>query len=499
MFRRACGAVVGSSCGQSGVSFRGLASISQATIALQSRLHEVDPEVFDIIEHEKARQRRGLNLIPSENYTSRAVLDALGSVMQNKYSEGYVGKRYYGGNEWIDASEALAQRRALEAYRLDPEEWAVNVQCLSGAPANFYVYSAILEAHERFMALDLPHGGHLSHGFQTPTKKISATSKFFECLPYHLDEQTGYVDYDGLAKNAAIYHPKLIVSGASAYSRHFDFPRLREIADQNGAYLMNDMAHISGLVAADVVPSPFDHCDIVTTTTHKSLRGPRGSMVFCRKGLRGQDKKGQPIYFDLEQRINQSVFPGFQGGPHNHTITALAVALKQAQQPEFRTYQEKVLANAQALASSFESRGYSLVSGGTSNHLLLLDLRNKNVDGAKAERILELVNISVNKNTVPGDRSAMMPSGIRVGTPAMTTRGFDGQGEMDQIVGYVDRAVQISKAVMDATGKKGMKVWREELASGKYDQDIAALRQEVEDFTSTKPAIGFDESEMKFR
>lgn len=298
-------------------------------------------------------------------------------------------------------------------------------KALSGSPANLYALSAVCQPHDRIMGLDLPHGGHLSHGFvhlylpsnpplidnryQTPSKKISKTSAYFETMPYHLDLKSGYIDYDSLERLAEIYRPKVIVAGTSAYSRTIDYPRMRKIALQYGAYLLSDMAHISGLVAADVVASPFPHSDIVTTTTHKTLRGPRGAMIFYRKGVRSVGKKGDKVMYSLEDSINASVFPGHQGGPHNHTISALAVALKQAKTQEFREYQENVLKNAKALAKKLgkDGLGYEIVSGGTDNHLLLVDLKPKEIDGARVERILELVNVSVNKNTIPGDISAV--------------------------------------------------------------------------------------------
>merc|ERR1711865_1302978 len=235
---------------------------------------------------------------------------------------GYPHARYYGGNEFIDQAEELCRNRALSAFKAEPAKWGVNVQPLSGSPAKMYVYSALLKPHDRIMGLDLPHGGHLSHGFQTPTKKISMVSLYFETMPYRLDEATGYIDYDALEANALLFRPKLIIAGTSAYARHIDYPRMRAICDKVGAYLMADMAHISGLVAAGVVPTPFDHADVITTTTHKSLRGPRGAMIFFRKGLRSVSKKGEDVLYDLEGPINQAVFPGHQGGPHNHTISA---------------------------------------------------------------------------------------------------------------------------------------------------------------------------------
>jgi glycine hydroxymethyltransferase len=343
------------------------------------------------------------------------------------------------------------------------------------------------------MGLDLPHGGHLSHGYQTPTKKISMISKYFETVPYRLDEQTGLIDYDKLEELATVYRPKLIVAGASAYSRLIDYKRIKTICDQINAYLLSDMAHISGLVAAKVIPSPFPSSDIVTTTTHKSLRGPRGAMIFYRKGLRREDKKGNKEMYDLEGPINSSVFPGHQGGPHNHTITALAVALQQAKTPEFAHYQQSVLKNAQALSnrlgSSKESGGlgYNIVSGGTDNHLVLVDLKDRNIDGARVERILELVGVASNKNTVPGDRSALKPGGLRMGTPAMTTRGFC-EDDFKRVADIVHRAVTITQSVDKQAvegGHNTLKKFNAFLGSGEEVTEIQQLRKEVSDWVGT--------------
>ncbi|KFM26246.1 Serine hydroxymethyltransferase, mitochondrial [Auxenochlorella protothecoides] len=509
---------------------------------LNAPLSEVDPELYDIIEHEKNRQWKGLELIPSENFVSKSVMDAVGSIMTNKYSEGYPGARYYGGNEFIDQAESLCQKRALAAFRLDPAEWGVNVQSLSGSPANFQagscsVYTALLKPHDRILSLDLPHGGHLSHGYQTDTKKISAVSIFFETMPYRLSEETGLIDYDALERTAELYRPKLIVAGASAYTRHYDYPRMRQIADRHKSILLADMAHISGLVAAGVVPSPFDYADVVTTTTHKSLRGPRGAMIFYRKGVKGQDKKGNDIKYDLEGPINFSVFPGLQGGPHNHTISGLAVALKQAAGPEFRAYQEQVLANCQALAKGLLDAGVNLVSGGTENHLVLADLRPRGVDGSRVERVLELAHIAANKNTVPGDVSAMVPGGLRMGTPALTSRGFV-ESDFAKVAAFVNRGVDIAKELKGKHGPK-LKDFRDALATdvrpgmgegngdgmavgvdiakelkGKHGPklkdfrdalatdvppQIQELKEEVEAFATQFPTIGFEKADMRYK
>ncbi|EDK46978.1 serine hydroxymethyltransferase, mitochondrial precursor [Lodderomyces elongisporus NRRL YB-4239] len=457
---------------------------------LSKPVSEVDPEMASILEQERTRQRQCISLIPSENYTSKSVMELLGSEMQNKYSEGYPGERYYGGNKIIDKSESLCQQRALEAFGLNPEEWGVNVQALSGAPANLYTYSAILEVGDRIMGLDLPHGGHLSHGYQTNTAKISFISKYFQTMPYRLDELTGLIDYDTLEKNAQLFRPKVIVAGASAYSRVIDYKRMKQIADKVGAYLMSDMAHISGLVSAGVTESPFPYSDIVTTTTHKSLRGPRGAMIFFRKGIRKVTKKGKEIPYELERKINFSVFPGHQGGPHNHTISALAVALKQCAEPDYKKYQQAVVDNAKHFANELQSKGFDLVSGGTDTHLILVDLSSKKIDGARVEAVLERANIAANKNTIPGDTSALFPSGLRVGTPAMTTRGF-GFDEFTKVAELMDEAVAIA---IELKAKEQGKVPKELLASFKKLADesdkVKELGQRVAEWTTTYPVPG---------
>ncbi len=405
----------------------------------------------------------------------------------------------------------------MQTFGLKDSEWGVNVQrkctfpelvihvnrsiALSGSPANLYTYSALLNTHDRIMGLDLPHGGHLSHGYQTPTKKISAISKYFETLPYRLDETTGLIDYAKLEELATLYRPKIIIAGTSAYSRLIDYNRMQEIARKVGAYLLADMAHISGLVAAKVIPSPFEFADVVTTTTHKSLRGPRGAMIFFRKGVRRVNPKTkEEEMWNLEDPINSSVFPGHQGGPHNHTITALAVALKQAQSNEFRSYQEAVLLNAKAFAKRLGDPkekgglGYTIVSGGTDNHLVLVDLKPQGVDGARVERVLELVGVASNKNTVPGDKSALKPGGLRMGTPAMTTRGFQAE-DFVRVADVVNRAVTITqrldktaKEAAEAKGRKNagsVKAFLEYLGEGEHETEIVQLRSEVEEWVGT--------------
>jgi glycine hydroxymethyltransferase len=388
-------------------------------------MDQTDPALHTLLVQEQQRQRDSIELIASENYTSKAVKTCLGSCLTNKYSEGYPGARYYGGNEVIDKVENLCRDRALELFRLDPTQWHVNVQPYSGSPANFAVYTALLKPHDRIMGLDLPAGGHLTHGFQTPTRKVSATSLFWESMPYTVDPQTGLIDYDDMERRALAFRPKLLIVGASAYARDFDYARFRKVADRIGAILMADIAHISGFVATNQMNDPFPFCDVVTTTTHKTLRGPRSGMIFCRS--------------KYAKQVDDAVFPGLQGGPHNHQIAALATALKEAATPEFKQYIHQVRENARALAAALKEQGFKIVTNGTDNHIVLVAL-SSTVSGKEAEKALETVGISANKNTIPGDKSALNPSGLRLGTAAITTRGAT-EADCREIASLIAQAI----------------------------------------------------------
>lgn len=458
---------------------------------LQDDISTDDPEMNALIKEEKDRQRKGLELIASENFASKSVLQALGSCLNNKYSEGQPGQRYYGGNEVIDKIELLCKKRALEAFGLNPDEWGVNVQPHSGSPANFAVYTALVGPHGRIMGLHLPEGGHLSHGFMTPSKKISATSLFFESFPYKLDPVTGTIDYDKLAENARLFLPKMIVAGISCYSRHLDYKRFREIADENGAYVLADMAHVSGLVSAGLAPSPFEFCDVVTSTTHKTLRGPRSGLIFFRKGVRKVNKDGTKVMYDIEKKINEAVFPGLQGGPHNHQIAAVAVALKQANTPEFKAYQRQVLANAQVMAKEFIAKSYTLVSGGTDNHLIWVDLRPMQIDAHRAESVLEQLGIALNKNTCPGDKSALRPGGLRIGSPALTSRNFK-EADFVKVAGFIDQGIKLTKDIQGNCGPT-LKEFKAKLAEDEsVKAKISGLKKQVEEFAIQFPLPGFD-------
>lgn len=405
---------------------------------LKTNLNKFDPEISTYIQEEFNRQKDSIELIASENVTSKPVLECLGSVLTNKYSEGYPGKRYYGGNEVIDKIENLCKERALEAFNLDKEVWSVNVQPYSGSPANFALYTAVLNPHDRIMGLNLPSGGHLTHGFYTKNRSISATSTYFESLSYDINDE-GYIDYDELEKSARRFCPKLIIAGYSAYSRDLDYKRFREIADINNSYLLCDMAHFNGFVATGLLNNPFEYCDFVTTTTHKTLGGPRAGMIFCKK--------------EYETRVNDAVFPGLQGGPHEHQIGALATQLKYVKTDEYKEYIIQVLKNSRELAKHLIKFGFTILTGGTDNHILLIDLTNKGLSGNKVEKLCEIVNISLNKNAVKGDKSALNPNGIRIGTPAITTRGMK-EKDMIMIAGFLDIVVKKGLEIQETSGKK---------------------------------------------
>ena len=362
----------------------------------------VDPEVAAAIAHEESRQNRKLELIASENFVSRAVMAAQGSVMTNKYAEGYPGKRYYGGCEYVDVAEDLARERLKQIFGCDH----VNVQPHSGAQANTAVYFAALSPGDKVLGMNLSHGGHLTHG-----SKVNLSGKYFHFFEYGVNAETEMIDYEELGRIARETQPKMIVAGASAYPRIIDFARFKAIADEIGALLFVDMAHIAGLVAADLHPSPVPYADFVTTTTHKTLRGPRGGVILCKE--------------EWAKKIDSAVFPGIQGGPLMHVIAAKAVCFKEALQPEFKQYQQQIVDNASVLAQELVEQGLRLVSGGTDNHLMLVDVRPKKLTGKEAESILESINITVNKNSIPFDpEKPTITSGIRIGTPALTSRGF---------------------------------------------------------------------------
>lgn len=377
-----------------------------------------DKVIENLIKKENQRQLQTLNLIPSENYASKDVLAALGSPLTNKYAEGYSDLRYYGGNEYIDKIENLCKERALKLFHLQPLTWSVNVQGYSGSPANLAVLSALVPFGEKIMGLRLDMGGHLTHGHP-----VSITGKLWKSVQYGVDRKTELLDYGEIMKIAKREKPKLIIAGFTAYPRIIDFAKFRKIADAVGAYFMVDMSHFAGLVAGGVYPSPFKYADVVTTTTHKTLRGPRAALIFSKK--------------ELASKIDKAVFPGLQGGPHANQIAAAAVALHEAMQPSFKKYARQVVKNAKVLAAELKKKGFRLVSGGTDTHLLLIDLRNKGITGKRASDLLEAEGIIVNKNTIPYDpRPPMDPSGIRLGTPALTTRGMK-EKEMKQIADLI--------------------------------------------------------------
>lgn len=410
-------------------------------MAMMDELKKVDPAVAEAIDKELGRQRSKLELIASENIVSKAVMEAQGSVLTNKYAEGYPGKRYYGGCEFVDIAEQLAIDRAKKLFGVE----YVNAQPHSGAQANMAVFFALLNPGDTVMGMNLTDGGHLSHG-----SPVNMSGKYFHIVSYGVAEGSELIDYDALEKTALECKPKMIVAGASAYPRIIDFPRLGEIAKKAGAYLMVDIAHIAGLVAAGLHPSPVPYADVVTTTTHKTLRGPRGGLIMCRDA-------------EFGQQFNKAIFPGIQGGPLMHVIAAKAVALGEALTDEFKEYQAQVVKNAKALAKGLTDRGFRLVSGGTDNHLLLVDLTNKNITGKVAQNVLDEVNITANKNTIPFEKlSPFVTSGLRLGSPALTSRGFkeEDMAEVAAVIALVlenpesEEAKNEARARVDALCKK---------------------------------------------
>ncbi len=443
-----------------------------------------DLQIFDLIRKEEDRQSNGLELIASENYVSEHVLRAMGSVCTNKYAEGYPGKRYYGGCEVVDQIEQLAIDRLKEIYKA---EWA-NVQPHSGAQANMAVTMAVLQPGDCFMGLDLSQGGHLTHG-----SPVNTSGMLYKAVPYGLDSNTGRVDYDALEAKALECRPKLIIGGASAYSREWDYRRMRDIADKVGAVLWIDMAHTAGLIAAGLLENPVEYAHVVTSTTHKTLRGPRGGIILIGKDFddpRGRRTPAGAVK-KMSQVLDSIVFPGVQGGPLEHVIAGKAVAFFEAMQPEFVQYQKQVVANAATMAEEFVSRGYKLVSGGTDNHLMLIDLRTRfpKVSGRIAEKELEKAGITLNKNMVPFDnRSPFQTSGVRIGTPAVTSRGFV-EHDMLKIVDFIDKVLSSCSDNIEALSlKKGEEATGEQSAMlQRHSEVLAAVKKEVRQMTAGVP------------
>lgn len=445
-------------------------------------LKEHDPELWEFIELEKRKQWAGLEMIASENYANKSILECLGSILTNKYSEGYPGSRYYGGNQYIDQIENLAISRALIAFSLNKEDWGANVQPYSGSPANFAVFTGMIKPGDKIMGLDVHSGGHYSHGYQTETKKLSATSLFFETKSYKTDEKDGLINMIELKKNVLEFKPNIIIVGASAYPRDFDYKQFREAADSVGAYLMADISHISGLIATGELNSPFAYCDVVTTTTHKSLRGPKAGMIFF-------NKKRDP---SLEEKINFAVFPMIQGGPHNHQIAAIATQLKEVATPQFKNYIQQVKKNAKALASFLMDKNYKLITDGTDNHCILWDVRPFKLNGKEIETVCELAHISLTENFIIGDNSSI-PGGVRIGTLALTTRGLL---EKDMVVvgEFLERVVKIS---VDAKNKSGTNS-KQFITEVENDDNLKKLLKDVEEFSMQFYIPGVDFEKMKY-
>jgi len=451
---------------------------------LKQPLKVADPEMFGLIKEESERQRKSINLIASENYASVAALEAMGSSLNNKYSEGYPGARYYGGCEVIDKVETLAQKRALEAFNLDPALWGVNIQGLSGAPANMAIYFGIGGAGVKILGPELMHGGHLSHGFYLRDKKVSATSAYFNFAHYRRDPVTDLWNYDEIDLIADRFKPKILIAGYSSYSHHYDYKKMKEIIDKQDGYLVSDISHISGLVSAGLCPNPFDHSDVVMTTTHKTLGTVRNALIFFRKGVRKTTKTGQEMY-DLETRINEGVFPGHFGGPHNHAIGGCAVGLKLVTHPLYKEYQKNVAENAKVLCDEMQKKGYPIVGNGTSNHLSIVNVKEKGIDGARVDYFCSKVNISINKNVIPGGQNAVVPGGVRLGSPAMTTRGCT-KKDFVEIANYLDRAIQMSMEFKK--DKQKLENYKQSVDEAiKSNDKVKSFKREVEEFSSKFP------------
>ncbi len=436
-------------------------------------LQHQDPEVYGIIEKEKVRQKEGLEMIPSENYASVAVLEAMGSILNDKYAEGYPGKRYYGGNIHIDEIERLTQKRACEVF--GAVDYHVNVQPYSGSPANIEVYLGLLELGEKIMGLKLAHGGHLTHG-----DPVSLSGRAFKFVHYEVDAESEVLDYAKIAALAKKEKPKILLSGFTAYPRLIDFRKMHDIAQEVGAVSMADISHISGLIIGGMHPSPFPFTDVVTTTTHKTLRGPRAAMIFCKE--------------EYKEKIDKAVFPGMQGGPHEHTIAAVAVALREAQQPEFKKYAAQIVKNAKALAQTLLDEKLKLVSGGTDNHLLLIDLRPFGPGrGIFLEKALEAAGITVNKNPIPNDSSPpYYPSGIRLGTPALTSRGMK-EAEMQKIGKWIAKLAQeFAKTEMPEEKEKRATTVKDFTKSLPAHPLVKEVGEEVRAFAAKFPVPGID-------
>lgn len=425
-------------------------------------------KIQDIIQNEITYQQKQLKLIPSENYASKEVMDAVGSVLMNKYAEGMAGKRYYQGNSNMDQIEEICKERALKLFKLDSKEWHVNVQSVTGSVANLAVYNSVLKPGEKIMGMYLPHGGHLSHGWKlNDDRKVSFTSKVYDTDFYHVSEKDYLFDYDEVEKEVKSFKPRVLISGGTAYPRSIDHKRLSEIAHSIGAYYLADVAHEAGLIAGGSHPSPFPYADFVTMTSRKTLRGPIGSLIFCKK--------------EFADDLDRSVFPGLQGGPMINSIAGIAVALKEADTPEFTKYTEQIVKNAQKLSNELVKKGFNVITGGTDKHLILLDIRPTQPEGHSAALLLENADIIVNKNTIPFDEdsSPWRPSGLRLGTPSVTTRGMK-EKEMEIIADLIDRAVKTVK--IDPNLKTG------EIKNVlKGNKELENIKQEVHNLTESFP------------